>query len=226
MAEVSLFVDQLLGNPDKFADHRVQINGGGISAVGFLNSAFNLNISPTWEMNDGGVFTTGNKAMAELGIDAALTSYMSTVAHWQATPRPSYPIDFTVVSYKPSIDVRTVYRDLMKAVLPVPESGWMVTPPAGYKVSRLETQGNAKYIPQGTLDLRIGNWFYQRGLIMTSLSGTFSREVVPNGSPLYLEVNLSLTPYRMVDLADMDAALQGGSGGSAGLSDPNSSVGT
>lgn len=221
----SLYVAQLLDNPEKYSDHRVQIVHPmwGITVVGFMNSAFNLNISPSWEMNDGNFAGLANRVGAEaqglLGDEGSgttqLMSYASSIAHWQSTPRPSYPVDFTIVAYRSDIDVRKVYRDLAKCVLPEGSGAMTVKTPAGYRVSAGNTISDRKYVPDGTLDLRIGNWFYQRGLIMTSLSGTFSREVVPSGAPLYLECSLSLTPFRMIDAQDMESALQGSAGGAS-----------
>lgn len=55
---------------------------------------------------------------------------------------------------------------------------------------------------RGTITLEVGSWFRARGLICKSLDFIISKEIVADGTPLYVKANLQVEPYRMWALSD------------------------
>lgn len=64
---------------------------------------------------------------------------------------------------------------------------------------------NGQLLPKAntTCSLKIGKWFRAMGLVIDSVNPTFSREVTPDGFPLYARCSVTLSPYRMITAQEM-----------------------
>jgi len=106
---------------------------------------------------------------------------------------PSYPANFTLVTYRKGQNVLDDVLKLMSTVLPQESaSGSWITPPLNYD------PGNFT----GTVSLWYGKYFKASNLVVIDMSYTLSREVVPNNTPLYADIQMSLQPTRIQDIQE------------------------
>jgi hypothetical protein len=82
------------------------------------------------------------------------------------------------------------------AIGQVPSSQFL-TPPLNYLPLGLASQG--------TLTISIGRWFKAHGQVMMSVTPTFSRETIQSGAPLFCDVSISFTPYRIITASELMA---------------------
>lgn len=116
---------------------------------------------------------------------------------WNGSGMPEFNVDFFFYSTSTSAQNRPMdkIKDLQRCVLP---SGSQASggklfqkAPLGYKVDGT-----------GTMTLKIGNWFQASGLVMTSMNFVPSREVMQDGSPLFVSGSFTCVPFQAISYED------------------------
>lgn len=112
---------------------------------------------------------------------------------WNGSGMPQFSVDFffytmsTDQTRKPMDKI----KDLQRCVLP---SGSQASGGKIFQVAPLGYKADGS----GTMTLKIGNWFQASGLVMTSLNFVPSREIMRDGSPLYVSGSFTVVPYKNI----------------------------
>jgi len=121
---------------------------------------------------------------------------------WTGSEKPIFSINLTFVSTKKGDDVRKIVSKLYRTVFPIGHlvnvpikkgtsiQTMILTPPLNYKVSA-EAQAIS-----GTINVKVGQWFYATKQIMKRVDFKFSKEVLENGTPLYAQGSIEFMPFR------------------------------
>lgn len=159
---------------------------------------------------------------AALGIGdsnrAALNSIIvrtkeQTVYNWSGSTRPTITVNLLFVRVRESDNIIENALKLYRATLPVDVSRTRIQPtekpdskkragvtqieaPLGYK-SGLAGEGTT-----GTISIQIGTWFKANNLVARTCDFTYSKEVTPDGAPLYAQGSITLEPYSVITLSD------------------------
>lgn len=116
-----------------------------------------------------------------------LKSKAETKHIWSNSRRPSFSINLIFVRFRMSDPaVTTIVRDIVKSVYPRGGDG-LLQAPGGYN----STDGS------NTWTLSVGSYFRASKLVLTEASGSMSKEVVSDGTPLYAEVNVTFETYQL-----------------------------
>jgi hypothetical protein len=112
---------------------------------------------------------------------------------WNGSGTPEFTVDFFFYALSTAEAVRPMdkIKDLQRCILPSgsTEAGGKLfqKAPLGYKADGT-----------GTMTLKIGNWFQASGLVMTSMNFVPSREVMQDGSPLFVSGTFTVVPYQAI----------------------------
>ena len=75
----------------------------------------------------------------------------------------------------------------------------------GLRLDTSESGEVYKPLPNTTYNLRIGNWFNASNLLVSSISPiVYSKEVTPDGTPLFCKMTVTFRPYRMISYVDFE----------------------
>jgi hypothetical protein len=178
---------------------------------GFTSQGFSLTGSASWEgkpvgtSGDGAMnmITTGLNSMGTSIAQGSMTTRAATVRRWVSSEPAAFQIEFILVAYRQGMDIRKDVGKLFRCVYPDGSGllGFGMMAPMGYTPSA----GSA----QNTATLKVGKWFRADGLLVDDVSAEFSREVTQDGYPLYANVSVSLSPWRMLYGDDMVGFLDG-----------------
>lgn len=216
MADHLLDVDRLLANPNS----RMMITGlSRGTVVGFLQEGFGFRAGNVY----GNAFESEaqnkigdlyNKAAPALGAiagkaginlpsQARLQSFEQTTESWTGPHKPSFNIKTTFIATKPTDDVTKPVKALMQTVFPTKGVGSIIQAPMNYGPQlNIGGKKNLALSIQGTVALKIGTWFQAFGLIVENVHPKFSSQVIANGKPLYVEVDIELKPYRAISYGE------------------------
>ena len=106
--------------------------------------------------------------------------------HFIATEKPEVTIEFIVIAKSSQDDTRDVVRKLGKCLFSAQQTGGLglVKAPLGYAVD------HKNITAQGTVNIKVGQWLTFRDQIVVGMDSTFSKEVTPNGTPLFVQISL------------------------------------
>lgn len=202
MADHLLDVDRLLANPNS----RMMITGlPRGTVVGFLQEGFGFRAGNVY----GNAFESEaqnkvgdllNKVAPVLGASQIrLLSFDQTTESWTGPHKPSFSIKTTFIATKPTDDMTEPVKALMQTVFPTKGVGSIIQAPMNYGPQlNIGGKKNLALSIQGTVALKIGTWFQAFGLIVENVHPKFSSQVIANGKPLYVEVDIELKPYRVI----------------------------
>ena len=136
-----------------------------------------------------------------LGSQVRLGNLNQTANFWTGSERPTFNIDLLFVALRRSDDVRTQVEPLYQTVFASGSNILSVDAPLGYS-----TDPSGKNAT-GTFAIQLGSWFRATRQVMTSVSFTYSQEMIPldgtvNGTeptkfaPLFARGSISFQPYR------------------------------
>ena len=128
-----------------------------------------------------------------------LRSVGQSVATYSATEKPTFNVSLLFVATRSDDDVRKKVAALYDMVMPS-FAGFgfddLVRAPLNY------APGDNKGAT-GTIAVQVGSWFQALDQIMTNVTFTFSKESIPNGSPLYAHGSISFEPYRVISAEEL-----------------------
>jgi len=208
----SIDLDQLI-NGSENAKVRVRLPegaGGGVVS-GFTQENFSIAGAASFEGKQVGHFDqfdgvagaaamVGNSLGADIGNFTSL-SRPATNRRWTSSDPVQFPINFMLISYRDGMDIRKDAAKLFRCVYPAGSA----TDAVGFDVAMMAPMGYKYSIneAQNTVTLQVGKWFEADGLLVDDVMVEFSREITQNGSPLYANVSLTLSPWRMVYADDI-----------------------
>lgn len=175
---------------------------GGNAFNNPLASSAQANLSEKLNVGKAAIESVANIAGREvnLGSQIQLKTLQQTALFWTGSEKPRFNIDLLFIAMRRGDDVREFVEPLYQTVFPtLGEGGVFLRAPFGYSV---DGKGNAS----GTFAVQLGQWFRATRQVMTSVSFTYSQEMVPlNGSPtqeptqfapLFARGSISFEPYR------------------------------
>jgi len=127
-----------------------------------------------------------------------LRTVEQSVKAWTGSDLPVFNVLLKIVAMKETDDVRAAVANLLSSVSPTFQSFGLsanVAPPLNYLPQGMTAQG--------TITVAIGRWFKAHQQVMMSVTPTFSRETIQSGAPLYCDVAISFTPYRMISVTEL-----------------------
>lgn len=205
-------LDQLMQNPN--AKIIIQLPGsvGGTQVVGFTQENFSIAGAASFEGKQVGHFDQfdGALATASMGLNSLMgteignfttLSRPATNRRWTSSDPVQFPVNFMLVAYRKGMDIRQQAAALFRCVYP----NGSVGEAAGFDVAMKAPMGYTYEIDQAvnTISLKIGQWFEADELLMDDVMVEFSKEVIHNGTPLYANVSVTLSPWRMVYADDI-----------------------
>ncbi|MDK1290211.1 hypothetical protein [Pseudoalteromonas umbrosa] len=186
--------------------------------VGFTTENFTIQGSATWEGKETGESSTLNDVISGLsGIinsfgasipGGSTTSRASTVRHWTSSEPQQFPVSFVLLAYNDRIDVRKDVSKLLRCLYPTGSGGEFSIFGVEFGIGMKSPMG---YIPkfgentpsENTATLKIGKWFEADGLLIDDVAAEMSKEVTPSGNPLYANVTVTFSSYRMLYADDI-----------------------
>lgn len=131
---------------------------------------------------------------------------------WTGSRIPQFSIPLTFVAVRESDDVRDPVENLYKTVFPIFDKlskSATIRPPLGYFPKGISADG--------TISVRIGNWFNASRLVMVNVDFSFSREVIESGAPLFATGTVVMRPFRAISFNEFQGWLRGrGTSGGTG----------
>lgn len=126
----------------------------------------------------------------------------TTALNWTGSTNPELNLSLVFISTKSSDNVLNIAKKLHTLTYPsLGSSGLVYRAPLQYTPStKIGRQPTAK----GTVAIQIGKWFYAVGLVCLSFTPTYSKETIANGTPLYMECELTFRPFRQWTYEDID----------------------
>lgn len=123
-----------------------------------------------------------------------------TILRWSGGGRPTFPISLMFIETKNG--ERSVRENVQRMYSTVfPQEGNAIGSgkisartygaPLGYIGTALEKS-------VGLISLKIGKWFLATGLVASGVNFTFSKEVTPDGGPLFATGDITLESYRIM----------------------------
>ena len=203
----SFYLQQLINNPDYLV--KIILPNGQI-VKGFLESEFGFSGSAEWSsMSDalGGdasklqtatnVGTAAvNSATGGTGSAPVLKTFAQTVLDFVGTNNTDFSVNIKLIALKPDDNLLTEYKKLIPAVFSEENGLGTMKAPFGYQRSLTKLQA-------GGCTLAIGTWFRASQLIIKSVAPTFSREIISNGTPLYVNIAVTLSVFRSPSSEDV-----------------------
>lgn len=233
---MSLALDEILGSPDSrqriVIDFKTNVGVGRNSrpsqVVGFNNTGFSIStanqynnplestyaeaLTQTAQNIQGGLNSVLPGLSPDIKAPISLKTTLSTINAWVGSERPVFNVNFYIVAYKKNVNVLDKVRELYQVVYPsngkVLKGIATITPPQGYLVNFGDAFDPSQSRVNGTVALGIGDWFLATNLNPLSMNFEYSPQIMENGSPLYVQVNATFTPYRMVTIEDVLGYLQ------------------
>lgn len=201
MSSPSLFLSELTG----LTFNRIIFQGmPGPTVTAFVVSDFSFGTSAEynseWEFEKQKTISDAINRVASFFNDnktgvaqISLKSLAQTISTWTGTEKPQFNIDVLFISYNPDVRPLDRVRELLGGVFPESLGLVLVAP--------------MKYAPgpksaSGVWNIKIGTWFDAPNQILRQVNPTFSKEVTPDGRPLYAKVNVVFEPYRMISYAE------------------------
>lgn len=128
-----------------------------------------------------------------LGTDiqqATLQTLANTMNIYKNSERPTFQISMLLISIRSSENIMTDVKNIMRMSLPTySDTTKLISPPLGF-LPKLDSVS-------GTVDIRFGNWFWAPDQLINSATFTFSKEMLPNNSPLWAKVDIAFQPWLM-----------------------------
>lgn len=217
MADASLFWHEALNDPDVVAN----IYGGDVNVEGFLLSPLQLDSAVQWSSpleeilrqkagQAAGMIPGKFGDLIGAGMGMGMASQLSPTSlplwtstkNWMASNGPTLPLTLLFIAVDEDTDVTLPVKNLSIGTHSKSEGGVAQTPPNGY-VYGMGTEPKT----EGTLSVKLGSWFHAKNLyLIDSMTVSFSQQVlVGSGKPLYSEVQLQMSPYRMIDRDEYQA---------------------
>lgn len=140
-----------------------------------------------------------------------IKSLKTTANFWEASERPTFPVNFTLLNYKDGMDVGRDATDLVAKCYPGLDSTGLLTAPGGYRI------GNAGDTATGVWSIRIGRWFAAHNLNLLSASVLYSKTLVQDSEsdiprPLTATIAATLQPFQQVTETTVSEYYIGGTG--------------
>lgn len=114
---------------------------------------------------------------------------------YSGSKKPSFRFEMVLLTTDSSKQrINDTIIHLMQSVYPTFKAGsgqQLLVAPFGY-----QPYNNKGGEALGTVGVKIGKWFYARGLVITDVQATLSKEVTYNGQPLFAKVEVTAEPYR------------------------------
>lgn len=142
----------------------------------------------------GGAFDIGGKLAAGLQLAGRAPILRSqTRMVWTGSRKPSFNIEISLLSTKVGdVDpIMSQMKRLQSSVFPG-QSGELLNAPLGYTIKGT----------RGTLILEVGKWFRATNLVATDTNFAYSKEVMSDGSPLFITGSITLEPYQALTYDD------------------------
>jgi len=165
------------------------ISSQPLNTMGLFSAAGKLS---TYIQKAGGALKNQNLTEENLadviGLPPAGTQFggsLFTEEIWQSTNKPSFSLNLIFINTHPKDDIMMDCTYLMSSVLPSEFTTMTMKPPIFFK--------------DKTIDVRVGDWFWAKDLLITGVNTKFSKEIIRNGQPLYATVAVSFRPFRMPD---------------------------
>lgn len=215
-----IFYEKILNNPDAKVFLTFPINGGPRQTIlaYMAQETFTIGGGSQWTDPGMDIYSPGGSAIAdeasrlanmvsryraqglsgssEAGarggtgaVQGQVRTVQSTIANWTGSDKFKLPLVLDFVAYREDIDVRKQVKDLLTCVYPIiPNDAlfWMTAP------NKYDTTQDS------LISVNIGRWFATPPIfLMDSCTFNFSREVLPNGKPLFARGSVNLVAYRL-----------------------------
>lgn len=143
------------------------------------------------------LIAAGNTVLGTEFAQMQLKHPAQTISSWIGSSPLELSIPLIFVAIRPNDDVRQDVLKLYKTVYPSISNGVLIKAPLDYTINGLTAT-------KGTVVLTIGKWLRILGLLVTSVSFTFSKEVIESGVPLYAQGSVSFMSYKMITSQDLE----------------------
>ena len=209
----NLFLTKMLKNPNYKTT--ITLPGGNGIVTGFCEGPFAFQGKADWKPivdlgsleNDANslfaILSAGKGLMGDENISAQMSfkQVRGTELRWAGSGIPIFQMKLILPSYdsaakqSPMDSVRLLMGCVYPSYSDTEHAGAQLTAPLGYGFSFRMNQHNDAV--NGTVTVSRGKFFKAPGMLIHSVSSSFSQECMEDGYPLYTEVNIEFGPWRM-----------------------------
>jgi hypothetical protein len=202
----TLDFEKIAANPNA----QVRVVGDSISVEGVFVNDFQVRAGNNWNtLAESNVAQSGNSLLQAgnlaqgmfnqlAGTDlqiapkgVSLGNLQQTAKQWTGSETPVFSLDLIFLALRSGDDVTTKVNQLYASVFPGGQTSIAtLSTPLGYTV------GQKALTADGTLNIGIGRWFLAYQQVMNSVNFTFSKEITPDGGPLYARGTIEFTSFR------------------------------
>lgn len=236
MASKNFDIDNLLEQ-----DNTVTIVGSGLTEsrggllnapgiTGIMTNELSIGVSNNWGtlFNSADLVQQVSQFLNQLGTTASVAlgsgeigatiqklsprNLFDSSVYWSGSSKPTFNIQLLFLRLRSADNVASKVQSMYQLVLPKKSASVNVgnvslntiQPPLGYLPTGQDSAN-------GTVALQVGQWFRATNLVANSVDFSFSREVSTDGFPLFAAGTVSLTPFRMISIEEMQSYFIGAS---------------
>lgn len=185
------------------------VNSENMANMGILNAASSLNnqayaadeLAKRYD-NWGSDIVTGLTDIVKnmLGGNPAGTQfggYNFSKELWKGTSKPSFNLDLIMINTTPEDKITENFTYLTKIC-------YSANPHASTGFGEDTAMTPPKFLISGSIDVKIGEWFYATNLIITGVNLVISKQTISDGSPLFALANIGFKSFRGMGAADVE----------------------
>ncbi len=183
-------------------------NSNYLDIVGFLPETLSFNLTASWnnmlknmltgDIGDGGSLVGKAAGLIQkfgrlTGMKTAF-SQISSWPTWEGTEPIEFSIPFRFDAIRNTMsDVVVPWKNLQKLLCPVRDtSASMIFKAPGPQISLDEATKSLRFDDDRVLSLRIGNFIYIKGVIVTAISNTLYSKFDIDGNPIQAQADVTL----------------------------------
>lgn len=195
-------------------------NSNYLDIVGFLPETLAFNLTASWnnmlknmltgDIGDGGSLVGKAAGLIQkfgrlTGMKTAF-SQISSWPTWEGTEPIEFSIPFRFDAIRNTMsDVVVPWKNLQKLLCPVRDtSASMIFKAPGPQISLDEATKSLRFDDDRVLSLRIGNFIYIKGVIVTAISNTLYSKFDIDGNPIQAQADVTLRTIFAPTTADIE----------------------
>lgn len=141
----------------------------------------------------------------------AVQGITESIARYTGSQKPTFSFNLLLVSITPDTDIITPIKILLKGCYPRTAALGTMEAPYGYEtgltggVSDKEgASGSSQATAKNVWSVKAGKWFNCPMLVLDSCNVNFSKQCTPTGKPLFAEVSLVFSAWRLITADEVD----------------------
>lgn len=116
---------------------------------------------------------------------------------WKGTSKPSFNLDLIMINTTPEDKITENFTYLTKIC-------YSANPHLSTGFGENTAMAPPTFLTNGSIDVKIGEWFYATNLIITGVNLVISKQTISDGSPLFALANIGFKSFMAMGAADVE----------------------